>query len=71
MDNQPISEVYGYASYYDASEGDHAASTAVVECPAGGMVWVECQYSQVSISGTEDEPRSTFMGYGLTFLNHP
>ena len=69
VDSVEITEAYAFEN--DDNMCDQSSSTAVVECPAGGQVWIECQESGTNLRGDVSDPRTSFTGYVLTYLNHP
>lgn len=71
MDGVRVAEVGGRNDDPVHWQQHQAATTVVVDCPAGVKVWVQNRWTGVRISGTEDRPLSVFMGYFITFLDYP
>ena len=71
LDGAPVAEIFSYNGDPDHSQELQSAVTAVVECPKGGSVWVECQYDGGRIYGTNTEPMSVFTGFAITYNIHP
>ena len=71
VDGVPVAEILsathdpGYTQYHQS------AVTAVVECPKGGEVWVECQESNSQVYVYDSLPYSIFTGYAITYAIHP
>ena len=71
LDSVRVAEVYSHTGDPDHYQVHQAAVTAVVECPKGGSVWVQCLHGDGQIYGTGTEPRSVFTGFAITFYIHP
>ena len=69
VDGKQMAEVYSYNSDPDHWQVHQAATTVVVDCPAQGTVWVQCDWPKAQIYGSATYPRTVFTGYAMTF--HP
>ena len=71
LDGVNVAQIHSETGDYDYSQEHQAAVTAVVECPAGSTVWVECRQNYSKMFGSYTEPRSVFTGFAITYNMHP
>ena len=71
IDGVNVAEIRSVTADPDHAQYHQSAVTAVVECPQGGRVWVECQRDNSRVYGTETTPTSVFTGYAITYYIHP
>ena len=69
VDGEEVAEVFSYAPNPKPHhwQKHQAATTAVVNCPTGGTVWVKCKDSSTKMNGYASQ--TVFTGYAITF--HP
>ena len=69
VNGEEIAEVRTYNGDYVSMQQHQVANTAVVNCPAGGTVWVKCKDRASQIFGLATAPYTVFTGYAISF--HP
>ena len=71
LDGAKVAEIRSLTFNPVYDEYHQSTVTVVVECPTGGEVWVQCQEDGGQIYGFDDEPRTVFTGYAITYYIHP
>ena len=71
LDGVNVTQVHSESWNYDHAQAHQVAVTAVVECPKGGSVWVECQEGNSQIYGSSSQPSTVFTGFAITYSIHP
>ena len=68
LDGEKMAEVFSMNTDPDHYQRHQAATTVVLDCPAGGSVWVVCRYSDVQMLGRESDPYTVFTGFMIKSL---